>query len=55
MLARAVVGSEETVRNALKDLVDETGADELMLVSAIYDHAARLRSYELFSEIQSAS
>jgi luciferase family oxidoreductase group 1 len=53
MLSRAVVGSAETVRNALKDLVDETGADELMLVSPVYDHAARLHSYELFSEIKS--
>lgn len=52
MLARAVVGSVETVGNALRTFVKETNADELMIVSAIYDHAARLRSYELFSEIQ---
>ena len=37
-----------------KNLVTETGADELMIVSPIYDHAARLHSYELFSEIQRA-
>jgi luciferase family oxidoreductase group 1 len=55
ILARAIVGSVETVRNALRNLVAETGADELMLVSPIYDHTARLRSYELFSEIQSGS
>ena len=55
LLGRAVVGSVETVRNNLANLVKETGADELMIVSAIYDHAARLRSYELFAEIQSGS
>jgi luciferase family oxidoreductase group 1 len=55
ILARAVVGSVETVRESLKNLVAETGPDELMLVSAIFDHRARLRSYELFSEIQQSS
>jgi luciferase family oxidoreductase group 1 len=55
MLSRAVVGSVETARKSLKDLVAETAADELMLVSPIFDHSARLRSYELFAEIQRTS
>ncbi len=55
MLSRAVVGSTDTVRKALKNLVEETGVDELMIVSPIYDHSARLRSYELFAEIQKGS
>ncbi|MEP6688404.1 MAG: LLM class flavin-dependent oxidoreductase [Gemmatimonadales bacterium] len=47
MLSYSVVGSPETVRRGLEDIVARTGADELMLTSQIYDHAARLRSYEL--------
>jgi luciferase family oxidoreductase group 1 len=51
MLRYAVVGSPETVRAGLDRLVAETDADELMVVSAIHDHAARLRSYELLAEL----
>ena len=47
MLSYSVVGSPETVRRGLEAIVARTGADELMLASQIYDHAARLRSYEL--------
>jgi len=46
-LAYAVVGSPDTVRRGLKAIIDRTGADELMLTAQIYDHAARLRSFEL--------
>lgn len=46
-LAYTVVGSAETVRRGLEGIVTKTGADELMLASQIYDHSARLRSYEL--------
>ena len=47
MLAYTVAGSAETVRGGLEGIVDRTGADELMLTSQIYEHSARLRSYEL--------
>jgi luciferase family oxidoreductase group 1 len=47
MLERSYVGSPATVRAGLDALVAETHADELIIASAIYDHAARLRSYEL--------
>ena len=47
MLSYTVAGSPETVRRGLEAFVARTGADELMLTSQIYDHAARLRSYEL--------
>jgi alkanesulfonate monooxygenase SsuD/methylene tetrahydromethanopterin reductase-like flavin-dependent oxidoreductase (luciferase family) len=43
----AMVGSAATVRAGMEQFVEQTGADELMVVSHIYDHAARLRSYEL--------
>jgi luciferase family oxidoreductase group 1 len=40
------VGSPETVAAQMKDFIARTQADELILVSHIYDHAARLRSYK---------
>jgi luciferase family oxidoreductase group 1 len=52
--ARAVVGDSETVRQKLESLIDETHADEVMIVSGIYDHAERLRSYEIVSELSKA-
>jgi luciferase family oxidoreductase group 1 len=50
MLARSIVGSLTTVRAGIEALVAETGADELMIVSDVYDHAARLRSFQLIAE-----
>ncbi|MDW5595590.1 LLM class flavin-dependent oxidoreductase [Conexibacter stalactiti] len=51
MLAYSVVGGPETVRDGIARVVEQTGADELMVVGAIHDHAARLRSYEILSEV----
>ena len=50
MLRRSIVGSKETVRAGIAALVAETGADELMIVSDVYDHGARLHSYELIAQ-----
>ncbi len=49
MLARSFVGSPETVRAGLEAFVAETRGDEVIVASAIWDHAARLRSYELLA------
>jgi luciferase family oxidoreductase group 1 len=49
MLQRSIVGGPETVRHGIEQLVAETGADELMIVSDVYDHARRLHSYELIA------
>ena len=49
-LACSVVGSRNVVRDGLVDFVERTRVDEIMIVSAIYDHAARLRSYELVAQ-----
>ena len=46
-LSCAVVGSPETVRRGLDAFIARTGADELMITAQIFDHAARLRSFEL--------
>ncbi len=50
MLARSIVGSRETVRAGIEALVAETQADELIVVSDVYDHPTRLRSFELIAE-----
>lgn len=51
MLACSFVGSPQTVRSGIQAFVDQTGVDELMVASAVFDPAARLRSYELLAEI----
>ncbi len=55
MLACSVVGSPATIRAGLENFVAQTGADELMVASAIFDHSARLRSYELLAEARAAT
>ena len=49
LLARSVVGSPEAVRAGLRAFVDETKVDEVMVVSDVFDHQARLRSLELIA------
>jgi luciferase family oxidoreductase group 1 len=50
MLACSVVGRVETVREGLEALVDRTRADELIVVSDVFDFESRLRSFELIAE-----
>lgn len=52
MLTYALVGSPGTVSESLKAFKAATAADELMFVSGLYDHAARLRSFELLAQIR---
>jgi luciferase family oxidoreductase group 1 len=51
-LSSAVVGGPETVRGGVTDFIERTGADELIVTGQIFDHAARLRSYELLAGIR---
>ena len=51
MLKYSIVGSTETVRRDLESFVAQTSVDELMVVSSLYDHAARIRSYEIVAEV----
>jgi luciferase family oxidoreductase group 1 len=44
-------GSPESVKEQLQSFLDETQADEIMINAQIYDHQARLRSYEIVSQI----
>jgi luciferase family oxidoreductase group 1 len=46
----SAVGSPETVQRRLLELFEETRADEIIATAQIYDHAARLRSFEIAAE-----
>ena len=48
----SVVGVPDTVRAGLRALLAETGAEELIATGQIYDHAARLRSFEILVEVR---
>jgi len=50
----AVVGARERVEHGLRAFLAATRADELLVTGHIYDHAARLRSFEIVSEIRAA-
>jgi luciferase family oxidoreductase group 1 len=54
MLSCSFVGSPGTVRDGLESFIAQTGADEVMVASAIYDHGKRLRSYELLGDLHKA-
>ena len=53
VLSCAAVGAPDTVRAQTLAFAERTGADELMLASGIFDHAARLRSYAIAAELLS--
>jgi luciferase family oxidoreductase group 1 len=50
MLACSFHGSKATIKDELAPLIEATGADELMVAAAIWDHKARVRSFELLAE-----
>jgi luciferase family oxidoreductase group 1 len=54
MLSAVAIGSPQTVERELKAFIARTGADELMITSQIFDHAKRLRSYEITADINKA-
>ena len=51
-LAEAVVGSPETVKRGVEAFVARTGANELMVTAQVFDHDARVRSYEILADVQ---
>ncbi|MCB8881177.1 LLM class flavin-dependent oxidoreductase [Acidisoma cellulosilytica] len=55
MLQLSIIGSPETVKQGLDWLIRETKADELMIVSDVYDHDLRLRSFRLIAEAMGVS
>jgi luciferase family oxidoreductase group 1 len=47
---RGIIGSPATCRAGIESVMEEYGADEMMVVTITYDHAARVRSYELLAD-----
>jgi luciferase family oxidoreductase group 1 len=54
VLSCSAVGSPEVVRASMQAFIDRTQADELMVTSQIFDHAARLRSFEIVGSLARA-
>lgn len=50
MLARSTVGSFDTIHTGINQFIEETGVDEVIVVSDIYNHSARLHSYKLIAD-----
>jgi luciferase family oxidoreductase group 1 len=50
-LTYSIVGSPETVRRGIAQFVDREEPDEIMATAMIFDHPARLRSFEILAEI----
>jgi alkanesulfonate monooxygenase SsuD/methylene tetrahydromethanopterin reductase-like flavin-dependent oxidoreductase (luciferase family) len=51
VLTCSAIGPPEIVRDALRSFVERTGADELIIASMIYDHSARVHSYEIAAQV----
>ena len=51
---RTVIGSPSTVRRGLESFIERTGADELMVTGQIFDHPARLHSFEIAARVHDA-
>jgi alkanesulfonate monooxygenase SsuD/methylene tetrahydromethanopterin reductase-like flavin-dependent oxidoreductase (luciferase family) len=54
VLSCSAIGSPARVRDQVEAFVERTGADELMITSQIFDHQARLRSFEILAESMAA-
>jgi alkanesulfonate monooxygenase SsuD/methylene tetrahydromethanopterin reductase-like flavin-dependent oxidoreductase (luciferase family) len=54
VLSCSAIGSPATAAKALEGFAERTGADELMITSQIYDHQARLRSFEITAGLMKA-
>ncbi|MET7997937.1 LLM class flavin-dependent oxidoreductase [Amycolatopsis sp. NPDC005232] len=48
----SIIGSPETVRKGLDQLLADTGADELMVTTMVHGHEDRLRSYEILADLK---
>jgi luciferase family oxidoreductase group 1 len=51
MLAYSFIGGPATIKNKMKSFLAETGVDEIMATSHIFDHNARIHSYQLFADV----
>lgn len=53
-LGSSIFGSPDTVKRKLQFFLDDTQADEVMVIAQMFDHKARLRSYEIVADIVKA-
>ena len=51
MLASQIIGGPDTVAKGMRELIDSTEADEVMITTRVYDNADRMRSYDLLAEV----
>jgi luciferase family oxidoreductase group 1 len=51
VLACSAIGTPGLIKKTLQEFIERTGADELILASQIFDHAARLHSYEIVAQV----
>ncbi len=52
MMRYSFIGTKDSIGKELAAFIDKTGVDEIMMVSHIHDHNARLRSYEIISSLR---
>ena len=50
MLACSFHGTKDSIKDKLASMIEETGANELMVAAAVWDHKARVHSFELLAE-----
>jgi luciferase family oxidoreductase group 1 len=51
-LSRSVIGSADTIERGLRSFITSVAPDELMITANLYDHQARLRSFEIVASIR---
>lgn len=55
VLSCSAIGSPQTVARQLQQFIERTGADELMITSQVFDHQARLHSYDIVGQVHAAA
>jgi luciferase family oxidoreductase group 1 len=51
MMACSFIGSASNIKRDIREFIDQTGADELMVSTYIFDHKQRIKSYELLIQV----
>lgn len=51
MLAYSFIGGPEKIKSEMSSFIEQTGVDEVMATSHIFEHSSRLYSYKLFAEV----
>jgi len=54
MRSSDAVGAPEAVKQGLAAFIKQTRTDEIMMTGNIFDHAARLRSFEIAAQVHAA-